>query len=45
MADNNNDKSPLYTVNHEKAEEYLQKVDNDIEWLENFSRKVKESGK
>jgi len=45
MADNNNTR-PLYTVNHEKAEEYIKKVDDYIEWFENFAKRLKEeSGK
>ena len=45
MADNNNDKSPLYTVNNKKAEEYIKKADDRAKWFENFSKKIKESGK
>lgn len=41
----NNDTRPRYTVNREKAEEYLKKVDEYIEWFENFSKEIKESGK
>ena len=41
----NNDTHQLYTVNREKLEKYLKKVDKDIEWLKNFSKKIKESGK
>lgn len=44
MSDNDNEKTPHYTVNHEKLEEYLKKVDEDVEWLNEFSKKIKESG-
>lgn len=42
MTDNDNEKTPRYTVNHEKLEEYLKKLDEDLEWFENFSKKLKE---
>lgn len=35
----------LYSVNHEKAEEYIKKADDRIKWFEEFSKKIKESGK
>lgn len=42
MSDNDNEKIPRYTVNHEKAEEYLKKVDDTIECIEEFTKKLKE---
>ena len=49
MADNNdnNNKRPrtLYTVNHEKAEEYIKKADDRVRWFNEVSKKIKESGK
>lgn len=44
MTDNDKDTTPRYTVNREKLEEYLKKVDEDVEWLNEFSKKIKESG-
>ena len=42
MTDNDKDTTPRYTVNHEKAEEYLKKVDDTIECIEEFTKKLKE---